>query len=59
MCEPIFNKDGYPIYHEDAEYGGIFWLQEYCPDCFDDNYTDADYYAYHDADGKLLDKEEH
>jgi len=28
MCEPIFNEDGYPVYVEHPEYGGIFLLLE-------------------------------
>lgn len=55
MCEPIFNEDGWPKYREHSEYSGIFILEEDCPT--DADYTDADYYAYHDADGTLLDKE--
>jgi hypothetical protein len=57
-CEPVFNEDGWPVAVEHPEYGGVFFLKEDCPDCPPSDYTDADYYAYHDADGKLLDKEE-
>lgn len=56
MCEPIFNEDGWPVYCEHSEYSGIFLLLE--EDCPANDYTDDDYYAYHDADGNLLNKEE-
>ena len=56
MSEPIFNEDGWPVYREHSKYSGIFFLLE--EDCPPNDYTDDDYYAYHDADGNLLNKDE-
>ena len=58
MCEPVFNEDGWPVHRQHPEYSGVYLLIEDCPNCDYSDYSDDDYYAYHDADGRLLDKQD-
>ena len=51
----IFNERDEPIYVQHPVYSDIFFLKR--EEATDADYTDDDYYAYHDENGKLLDKE--